>query len=238
MSDGSWVQRRRTTLGPRSIPAKLAILFTIIIGAIATFFFWLVPTQLGIQARDALVGKAQSIGEMAAFSVRAGVVFEDHEAMKDALAGAAKNPDVLYVAVATPDRQVLAFHRAEDARPGDAHATDAADVASSIYRVRIPVEWEGDTIAFVSLGMRTSRLEAQVRRARQIAALVSALVFLVGMAAVLTGSRVVTRPLHDMVGTAQRISEGDLSERADIKSNGHEQTTIARARNRGIGVSR
>jgi signal transduction histidine kinase/ActR/RegA family two-component response regulator len=219
--------------GPHSIPAKLAVLFAVVIGAISSFFFWFVPAQLEDQARTALEGKALSIGEMAAYSVRSAVVFEDREGMKDALDGAAENRDVLYVAVATPDRQVRAYRQASDAMRGDAHPGQASD-PNGVYRVRIPVEWENDTIAYVSIGMRTSDLDAQVARARQAAALVSALVFLIGMLTVLMGSRLVTRPLHDMVGTAQRIAEGDLSERADVTSR-DEVGRLAAAFNQMIG---
>jgi signal transduction histidine kinase/ActR/RegA family two-component response regulator len=84
--------------------------------------------------------------------------------------------------------------------------------------VRVPVEWQGDTIGYVSLGMRQASVEDQVRQARDAAAVVSILVFLTATLAVLLVSRVVTRPLHEMVRAAQRISEGDLSERADIRS--------------------
>lgn len=218
MTDGFGPTRGLAALGPLSIPAKLVLLVAVIIGAIATFFFYFVPAQLEQQAVTALTGKARSIGIMAAYSVRSAVVFEDDEGMRDALAGAMGNEAVLYAAVTTPDGVVITFLETEGTNTYDADGETEDGDASAVHRVSTPVEWEGETIAFVALGMRTTGLRQQVLHARQVAAVVSFLVFLLGTFAVLMGSRVVTRPLHDMVETAQRISEGDLFERAEIGS--------------------
>ena len=99
MTESSRRWRSLAWLRPRTIPAKLAAWFALVIAVISVFLFVFFPAQLGSQAREALFGRAASISEMAAFSVRSALVFDDREAMKEALAGAAHNEEVLYVGV-------------------------------------------------------------------------------------------------------------------------------------------
>ncbi len=196
----------------------MATLFALVIGVISVFLFVFFSAQQAGQAREALLDRAASIAQMAAFSVRSGLVFEDTEAMRDALAGAARTHDVLYVGVTDTTGTILAYRHRGEGDPTDTHHVAEAFGRPDVHRVSTPVEFNGDTLGFVSLSVHLGGLETQVRRARQISALVSALIFLLGMTAVILGSRFVTRPLLDIVGTAQKIAEGDLSERADITS--------------------
>lgn len=225
----SIVSMRRMVHGA-TIRTKLAVLFALVIGAISAFIFLFFPARLAEQATTALVGKAQSIGEMAAFAVRSAVVFDDREAMREALRGALENEDLLYISVTGETRNVLAYQASPDARDGDAHPVLDKDASERVYRIVVPIEFNEEEIGKVHVGISMVQLRAEVRQAREVAAIVSAAILLVGIAMITLASTLVTDPLRRMVVTAERIAEGDLSERAEVTS-GDEVGHLAKAFN-------
>lgn len=210
---GRWRQAR-----PATLRFKLAALFALVIGAISAFIFLFFPARLAEQAMSALIGKAHSIGQMAAFSVRSAVLFDDREAMKESVRGALENEDLLYISVTGADGKVLAYHASALAQNGDAHAMAGTPLSKGVYRISLPVEFDGEQIGKVHVGLSLQNLRSDVRNARQVAAMVSVVILLVGMAAIALASKLVTDPLRRMVLTAERITDGDLSERAEVSS--------------------
>ncbi len=205
-------------LRPRTIRSKVAVLFAAFIGLIALFIFLWVPARLEEQAWAALRAKAQSVATIAAFSVRSAVVFDDAVAMKAAIEGALEIPDLSYLSVTDTAGKVRAFVAAEQIGAGDAHAMRDSPLSNDIYRVAMPVEFNGETIGSVHVGISLQQIRSAHRTAQRSGAVVSLLTFIIGMSVVAIVSVFVTAPLRRMVGTAERIAEGDLSHRVNIAS--------------------
>ena len=203
---------------PRTIRSKVVALFATFVGLIALFIFLWVPTRLEEQALAALRDKAQSVATITAFSVRSAVVFDDRPAMKAALTGALEIPDLSYSAVTDTAGKVLAVVATEQLADGAAHETEDAPLMDRIHRVSTPVEFNGDQLGTVHIGISLQEITSARRAALEVGAVVSLLTFIIGMAVVAIVSVFVTAPLRRMVGTAERIAEGDLSQRVRASS--------------------
>src|SRR5688572_25014254 len=83
----------------RGVRQKLVVSFSALIATIATFVFVFFPARLEHQAMGALVAKAEAIRDMTAYSVRAGMVFNDVVAINEVLAGAARGEGVRLLVV-------------------------------------------------------------------------------------------------------------------------------------------
>ncbi|MEW6751919.1 MAG: ATP-binding protein [Candidatus Latescibacterota bacterium] len=224
--------------GPRAllgtVRAKIALWFTVVIGAVSAFIFVYFPARLEEQQTEALGRKAQSIAAMAAYSARSGVVFEDREAVAEALLGALENPDLVYIAVVDTTGHVLAFPSTRVALGLGLRLANEIPSVPDTYEHSVPIEFRGRRIGHVRLALSRAEMRREIAAARRITAVVSVLVFLGALGAVLMISAYVTGPLRRMVGTAGRIAEGDLSERAPVAS-GDEVGHLAAAFNTMVG---
>jgi signal transduction histidine kinase len=204
---------------PRTLRSRLAALTTALIGAISVFIFLSFPKWLERGALQGQVAKAHSIASMTAFSVGPALVFQDKAGFEEGFDGARRNPDLVYLLV----RDSV----------GAAVAGDSIVVHDDVVSVSAPIESGGRTIGRLHLGMSLDAVRADVRKARAAVAVVSLLVFLVGMVAVLGISAYVTRPLDAILATVERIAEGDRSQRAPV-SGSAEIANMARAFNRMV----
>ena len=214
---------------PRTIRAKIAAFFAVVVGLVSAFIFLYFPARLEQEETEALGRKAQSIGAMAAFAARSGVIFGDREAVNETLLGAMENTDLLYVAVVDSSGEVLGIQAAGGISANNVSRGVDIPVVPDAYSATVPIQLRGRQVGEVRLAISLQEIRTEVGTARRITAAVSAIVFLVALGAVLMISAYVTRPLRRMVRTAERIADGDLSERTDVASDdevGHLATAL------------
>jgi len=77
----------------------MALVLGVLLGAMAVFLLSYVPSLLSRQAMSLTAEKAEAIGEVTAYSLVPGVLFEDHEAIETVIAGIRRDRDVTYVVV-------------------------------------------------------------------------------------------------------------------------------------------
>ena len=99
---------RRRTDKRRSVGAKLLLPFSLVIGAIALFMFIYFPNAMERREEDALRSRGSTVAAMAAFSVQAGVQFDDRIEIESAIANVFQTPEVLQVEVVSPEGEILA----------------------------------------------------------------------------------------------------------------------------------
>ena len=203
-----------------SVRGKIGAVFTVMIAVISVFIYVFFPRVYEREAREALARSAESVGAMAAFSVRAAVVFEDSESMISGLQGALESDNVLFVRVLAPSGETLAVLRRDEAVPTldpDPPVAGFAEDGMS-YRVLVPVRSAGGVVATLDLGVSLEALREQVRSMRTLVGFAAASVFILGLAAILWLSAVITRPLSRIADTAERIAAGDLNSRASVQT--------------------
>ncbi len=199
----------------RGIRDKLIVAFSALVACIALFVYAFFPARLEKQSILATQARAAAVGEMAAYSLGAGLLFQDTLAVHEVLAGAARARDVSFLAVWDASGRLVA--RRGDGGPlrRPAPNEDGAITADGRTLVASIVVTSGETrVGTLALGLSLAPLRAQVAQARRIGALVSVLILAVGIFAILAISTFVTRPLTAVAGTVNRIAQGDLQSRA------------------------
>ncbi len=203
------------------IRLKLIIIFTLLVALISAFIYMYFPRKLERQAIALLADKAQSITRLAAFNVSPALVFEDKHDLGQILESFKQDKEIVYIVVHDSRGEVFnAFNHAAAVRADYRLHLTAAPISEDelIYRTKAPIIHRKRQIGQLFLGMSLESLWAQVTRSKHTTTLVSAVLFFVGVLAVLLISTVITNPLKKMVHTIEDISAGDLSRRASFSS--------------------
>jgi diguanylate cyclase (GGDEF)-like protein/PAS domain S-box-containing protein len=220
-----------------SVRTKLVAVISAFIGLISLAIFVDVPIRLRRQAVTSVVEKTHTLTEMAAFNVGAALYFEDRVGVAESLAAVRGNADLVYIVVFDQSGQVVeSFNRELAERygfeeivmtpralgggpPGASLPRTEGGFSSDdrIYQARSPVTYNGRGVGRIYLGLSLDRLNAEIGRSHATIALISLLIFIIGMITVFALSTVITEPLGRIVRTAQLIAAGDLGSRAPVR---------------------
>jgi signal transduction histidine kinase/CheY-like chemotaxis protein len=214
------------------IRAKLVVGCSLLIAVIATFVYVAGPRRMHVQAMSGLVGRAEAIRDMTAYSVSAALFFEDSAAVGEVLAGAARGRDVAILRVkGLHDKQfVLRSPSFADGLP--AIIVDSTYVTSDgmFYVTTSPVRKGDDVVGTMTVALSLAHLREEVARARVVAMLVGLAIFGIGVVVVYAISTRVTRPLSALSAIAERIAGGDVTHRA-LETSDKEIAQLVRAFN-------
>ena len=200
----------------RGIRDKLVLAFAGLLTVIAVFVFLFFPTRLERQAFDATVTRASAIANMAAYSLAAGLMFEDQAAVAEVVEGASRSPDVAFMAVWHRQGQLMASRgegvpATRPTAPAEGVVTPDGQTLVTITNVSSgSIE-----VGTLALGISLAPLHAEVLHARRVGAMVGLLILGIGVLAIFGISTYLTRPLKAVTATVNRIAEGDLASRAE-----------------------
>jgi diguanylate cyclase (GGDEF)-like protein/PAS domain S-box-containing protein len=220
-----------------SVRTKLVAVISGFLGLISLAIFIDMPARLRRQAVTAVVEKAHTLTEMAAFNAGAALYFEDRTGVEESLAAVRENADLVYTVVLDKDdRAVAAFNRDLAERYGFQEIAMTPRVLEGVppgaprprteggftpddrlYQVRSPVTYNGRGVGRIYVGLSLDRLNAEIGRSRATIALLSLFIFVIGILVVFGLSTVITEPLSRIVSAAQLIAAGDLGTRAPVR---------------------
>ena len=98
-------------------------------------------------------------------------------------------------------------------------AEDGMGPGGTLYHARRRIASSSGTLGMLYMGFSMKALNEAMGRSRTLLALVSLLVFIIGMGATYGISVFITRPLGEIVHAADRIAQGDLTQRASVETN-------------------
>jgi signal transduction histidine kinase/CheY-like chemotaxis protein len=219
----------------RGIREKLLVGCSLLIAAIATFVYIAGPRRMEMQAMIGLVGRAEAIRDMTAYSLSAALFFEDTAAVSEVLSGAARGPDVALLRVKDVHAKpfaVRSFSFAENLPPivADSNYLTADRM---FYVTTAPIRKGSAIVGSLTVAVSTARVQRDVGRARIVAMTAGLAIFIIGVGVVYGISTRVTRPLSALSGIAERIAAGDLTHRA-LETSDQEITQFVRAFNRMV----
>lgn len=244
-----------------SIRTKIALLMTGLLAIVSLAVYLYFPARLHSQIVESVIEKSAAITEMTALGVAEGLEDGDRPAVAEAILAIRSNPDLVYLVLLDASgrpffsyNEIVARHAqfsaiqmnavgstVSVAKGGEAPARTAAHEVfggttsdGTIYQTMTPVRFHGRTVGRLYAGMSLRQANDDTARSRATIALVTLLAFGLSTIAVFALSAFITGPLKRIVETAEKISEGDLSQRAAVTSE-DEVGQLARSFNAMVG---
>jgi signal transduction histidine kinase/CheY-like chemotaxis protein len=219
----------------RGIREKLLVGCSLLIAAIAAFVYVFLPAQLERQAMSAVIGRAEAIRDMTAYSLSAALFFEDTTAVAEVLSGAARGRDVTVLRVAGAHGNLVATRSL--AHTGDLPQLSAernyVTADGQLYVTTAPIYHGRARVGSLTVAISLSQLLGEVKLARRLGLTIGVAIFLIGVGIVYAISTLVTRPLGALSIIAERIAEGDLTNRG-LETADQEIAQLVRAFNRMV----
>lgn len=199
-----------------SIRAKLLVSFSLLITSIAVFVCVFFPARLEKQSMQSVAEKANSIGQLTAYSVSASLYFGDTTSLHEVLSGASRGSEVVTLLVRDNAGSIIARH-AEDSTTLAAVLRlqrGFTGVSDHLYIVDVPIPKDSGTIGTLTTAVSLASVQQEFATVRRLGAIAGALIFVIGFCLVYAISTLVTRPLMAVSRTVESIAKGDLSLRA------------------------
>lgn len=217
----------------RSIRGKLLAGCSLLLAAIGTFVYIAGPARMTKQAMIGVVGRAEAIRDMTAYSLGAALFFDDSAAVAEVLAGASRGRDVAWLRVADNLGHVIAVRDVTHGGMTSAKETKTLRTEDELYITSAPIQQGARQVGVLTVALSLARLHDEVATAQWVGLGVGLTIFLLGFCIVWAISMLVTRPLSALSALAERIAAGDLTHRA-LETSDREIAQLVRAFNRMV----
>jgi len=205
-----------------SIRSRFVLPIAAMMLVFAAFIMFFFPSRQRAASEEALENKARSITQMVAYSVAAGLEFQDQESVRQVFTWAQADQDLLYIVVRDADGNEFVSYPEDGDHPREAIGIPRdfeSTQTENALQIVGPV-WRGDNITgSIQLGLSTERISAQYRSSWWTALLFSLIVGLFAFTTTVFVGRQVTAPIVDLTKTAEEIASHDMRQLA-------EETTI------------
>jgi two-component system cell cycle sensor histidine kinase/response regulator CckA len=195
-----------------TVRTKLVLLTGLLLGGISAFIYIYFPGRTEERLLRAVAAEARDISRIAAFSAAPALYFGDPTSGLELLKGADATTDVAYVVIADANGKVFAAiheERARLARYQGAFSAGGITPDGSVHRTALPIHHEGRRIGTLYAGLSLAPVRAEIASMHRTIALVSGLVFVLGLLVAIGIGAFVTRPLNEMVQTTRAIARGE-----------------------------
>ena len=202
-----------------SIRAKLTAVISLLFWTISIFIFIFFPSRLKEQDNQNLLRRAHSLASTTAMLLGQHGDLESVVERQLALRTAGNDSLLMYAVVVDSHGNVIeATNRpiAESVQYTDLQ--DPFGPVAGVCKTSADVRAGGRPIGKVYLGLSTRDVDQRVDDSKSSIALISLIIFLIGVATVIGVSTIVTNPLRNMVLTAEQIASGDFDQTPTVSS--------------------
>lgn len=202
-----------------SIRAKLTAVISLLFWTISIFIFIFFPWRLKEISQETLFQRARALSTSTALLAAQAPTLDDRNALELGLESAAQDTLLEYAIIADAAgniRHSLRKPLAQAARYKQLEPPISAD--ERVCKSAAPIMREGKRLGTVYIGMSLRDVHRDVADSQTSIAIISLIIFLVGVFTVIGVSTVITNPLRSMVETVEQIASGNLVERAQVSS--------------------
>lgn len=202
-----------------SIRNKLVIPYSVLIGLISLFIFIYFPSSMEEQAVHSLETRAEAISEMTGNMLYPALVLDDRRLIAEKARSIGQLRDLTYVVIQDKKGNIIGEYNLAAAQKANYAQKKSGTITQGEYiRHGKTVIHLGSPAGYIFVGFSLTHLHQEIARARIAIAVVSLLIFAIGLVAVILISTRVTRPLSRLAESTRLIAEGDLSHRSQIKT--------------------
>ena len=194
----------------------LAVQTLIIAALIVAIEQWTVRRAI----RQQTIGQAEAIARTVGFTSGYYVLFDLTDDLRNIVNDVRKNPAVEYADFASVEGKVLASSGKAPAKlPREVGHTETANTqGEAVHVFVVPFTDGGATKGFFRLAVNEREGTAAARTLGWTNLIATAVILLFAIPLAWLASRVLIRPILSLVGTAESIAAGDLTQRSDVES--------------------
>lgn len=203
-----------------SLKLKLTLVINLLLALILLFVFFYFPQKFEKERILSLQEKANSIAEIAAYGVSAGSYFEDSEGSNEEIETLLTNESIRYVVIIKDD-SIFYEHNVFIAQLNDYKDVQLETISQKweIMKCNAPIILSDKKIGDVYLGFSLSPVYEKINEIRISIGKISLILFLVGAILIYLIGGIFTKPLTTIVKVVNNITDGDLSQRIENRSN-------------------
>lgn len=204
-----------------SIRTKFIIIISLLVSLLSLFIFIYFPYRLEQQAIESIASRAKGIASMAAESFSPVLLFNDKFEMENSLRNVRQNKDLVYLVVLTQNNAIFAQYNLKTAIKSGFNSFSARRPITTdhaMYRTACPIYHKNKQIGQLYLALSLEDLHIRVSHSRNNIAIVSLVIFILGVIVAFFISTAITGPLNKMIAIIGQISHGDLSQRIHYNS--------------------
>jgi signal transduction histidine kinase/HAMP domain-containing protein/ActR/RegA family two-component response regulator len=206
---------------PIKIRARLLIIASLMVAAISIFILVFFPARQQKLAFSNLEERAESIALMTAHGIGAGYYYYDSLEINETIKSAQFNSDLVYIIAIDETGNIINEVNKDTAlKYGSLDSAQAVYISpkKEIYQIMTPIVIERELIGRLYLGFSMEPLREEVEDIRAMVAMVSLIIFVLGIFVIHRVDTIITRPLIKIVDAANQIAGGDISKRAMVYS--------------------
>jgi methyl-accepting chemotaxis protein len=201
-----------------SIRSRFVLPIAGMVIAFAIFIMVFFPSRQRAVDQKGLENKATSLSRMIAFSVAAGLEFEDRESVLQVLNWAKNDPDILYIVVRNGEGSEFASYGVEGQRPGAMVSVPTdfqASQTGEVLEIVGPVRRGEATSGSVQVGVSTRTIAENYRRGLWTTLLFNLTVAVLALVTVMFVGKQITAPILSLTHVAEQIASDDMKRLAD-----------------------
>jgi two-component sensor histidine kinase/HAMP domain-containing protein len=202
-----------------SLKYKITLVTTLLLLLISLFIYYYFPQKFKEERLSSLQDKANSIAKVAAYGIASGLYFEDHNTSEEEIEKLIKNEEIRYIIVIKDDSTFYEYNAFTAVLNDYTNIEQNISERFEIMKSHAPIVLNDITIGNIYMGFSLSAVNAKIRDLRNSIGIVSLGLFIITSLLVFFIGKVFTQPLAKIVKAVNKITEGDLSQRVQVKSN-------------------
>jgi PAS domain S-box-containing protein len=188
---------------------RLVLTFSGLVGVVALFAALVTPALLNRYIAREAIERTRTVAGIIGYSLAAPLHFGDDEGVAEVLDALRRDDALRFLSVRDSTGRLVARRgQVVEARAG-------LTPDGNTFVTAVPIRQGSASVGTLTLGASFDALNRTRRQASRLGLLIGLGILLVGLAVVYGLSRLLTRSLTAVVDTVQRISEGDLTLRAE-----------------------
>ncbi len=192
---------------------------TLILAVISLFVYYYFPQKFQNENLRSLQEKANSIAKIAAYGISSGLYFEDANSSDEEIETLIQHEEIVYVIIFKDDSLYYEYNTFV-AVLNNYKEVDGERISEkwNVMKTYAPIMIADDKIGDIYIGVSLVPVYNKIAELKESIGIISLVLFIISTILVFIIGTIFTKPLSNIVKTVHKITEGDFSQRVEVKS--------------------
>lgn len=203
-----------------SLKIKLMMVTTLLLAVISLFVYYYFPQKFENDNLRSLQERANSIAKIAAYGISSGLYFEDANSSDEEIETLIQNEEIVFVIIFKEDSLYYEYNKFV-AVLNNYTDIDGERISEkwNVMKTHAPITSADNKVGDIYIGVSLAPVYNKIAELRESIGVLSLILFVISTIIVFVIGTIFTKPLTNIVKAVHKITEGDLSQRVNVKSN-------------------